>query len=99
MLLLTLVLWLTVKADTVRFGKGQLKVTTVARNAVRIQYFEGTLNDTLPDWLYVRHDEVKSGDISVSVDARRQRLTIKDRQGPPSVAGGRRHPGFRLSRR
>ena len=81
MLLLTLLLCLMAEAKTVAFGKGQLKVTTVARNAVRIQYFEGALNDTLPDWLYVRHDEVESDAVSVSVDARRQQLTVKDRQG------------------
>ena len=60
LLLLTLLLCLTVQAKTVKFGKGQVKVTTMAENAVRIQYFEGTLIDTLPDWLYVKHDEVES---------------------------------------
>jgi alpha-D-xyloside xylohydrolase len=81
LLLLPLLLCLTAQAKIVKFGKGQVKVTTVAKNAVRIQYFEGTLNDTLPDWLYVKHDEVESHIISVSVDARQQRLTIKDKQG------------------
>ena len=80
-LLLTLLLCLTANAKTVKFGKGQLRMTTVAGNAVRIQYYEGTLVDTLPDWLYVRHDEVESNLVSVSVDARKQRLTIKDKQG------------------
>ena len=81
LLLLTLLLSLTVQARTVKFGKGQVKVTTVAKNAVRIQYFEGTLVDTLPDWLYVKHDEVESNVISVNVDARQQRLTVKNKQG------------------
>ena len=81
LLLLTLLLCLTVQAKTVKFGKGQVKVTTMAENAVRIQYFEGTLIDTLPDWLYVKHDEVESNAISVNVDARQQRLTVKDKQG------------------
>ena len=80
-LLLTLSLCLTVQAKTVKFGKGQVKVTTVAKNAVRIQYFEGTLVDTLPDWLYVKHNEVESNVISVNVDARQQRLTVKNKQG------------------
>ena len=79
--LLTLSLCLTVQAKTVKFGKGQVKVTTVAKNAVRIQYYEGMLTDTLPDWLYVKHGEVESNAISVSIDARQQRLTIKDKQG------------------
>ena len=81
LLLLTLLLCLTVQAKTVKFGKGQVKVTTMAENAVRIQYFEGTLIDTLPDWLYVKHDEVESNAISVNVDARQQRLTVKNKQG------------------
>ncbi len=81
LLLLTLLLSLMVQARTVKFGKGQVKVTTVAKNAVRIQYFEGTLVDTLPDWLYVNHDEVESNVISVNVDARQQRLTVKNKQG------------------
>ena len=81
LLLLTLLLCLTVQAKTVKFGKGQVKVTTMAENAVRIQYFEGTLVDTLPDWLYVKHDEVESNAISVNVDARQQRLTVKNKQG------------------
>ena len=81
LLLLTLLLCLTAQAKTVKFGKGQVKVTTVAKNAVRIQYFEGTLVDTLPDWLYVKHNEVESNAISVNVDARQQRLTVKNKQG------------------
>ena len=81
LLLLTLLLCLTAQAKTVKFGKGQVKVTTVAKNAVRIQYFEGTLVDTLPDWLYVKHNEVESNAISVNVDARQQWLTVKNKQG------------------
>ena len=80
-LLLTLLLCLTVEAKPVSFGKGKLKVTKVARNAVRIQYFKKSLKDTLPDWLYVKHDEVESDAISVSVDAKHQLLTVKDKQG------------------
>ena len=67
------------------FGKGQLKVSKVARNAVRIQYTEGVnsqLSD-LPDWLYVKHDEVESQDISTQIDAQGQTLTIKDKNGKP----------------
>ena len=81
LLLLTLLLCLTAQAKTVKFGKGQVKVTTVAKNAVRIQYYEGTLVDTLPDWLYVKHNEVESNAISVNVDARQQWLTVKNKQG------------------
>ena len=46
-------------AETVPFGKGQLTVKYVARNAVRIQYDEGgVLPEQLPDWSYVKTDEV-----------------------------------------
>ena len=41
------------KVTTLNFGNGFLKVTPVARNAVRIQYYEKELSDAgLPDWLY-----------------------------------------------
>ena len=63
------------------FGKGRLTVTTVARNAVRIQYAEGAPVNNLPDWLYVKHGAVASDDVQVDVDQRRQRLTVKDRHG------------------
>ena len=66
------------------FGKGQLKVSKVARNAVRVQYTtdDAKAND-LPDWLYVKHDEVERQDISYQVDARQQTLTVNDKSGKP----------------
>ena len=66
------------------FGKGRLKVSKVARNAVRVQYTtdDAKAND-LPDWLYVKHDEVKQQDISYHVDARQQTLTVNDKSGKP----------------
>ena len=71
----------TAQADTFKFGKGQLTVTNVARNAVRIQYAETEAKSDLPDWLYVKHDVLKDIDIKVGVDTKRQRLTIKNRSG------------------
>ena len=69
-------------AETVPFGKGQLTVKYVAKNAVRIQYDEGEkLSEELPDWSYVKHDEVANSDISVKIDKKRQLLQVKDRQG------------------
>ena len=41
----------TTFADTVPFGNGQLTVTTIARNAVRIQYQEGEVKQELPEWI------------------------------------------------
>ena len=72
---------LCVTARTVPFGKGRLTVTTVARNAVRLQYAEGEVKNDLPDWIYVKHGEVSSNDVKVDIDAQRQLLTVKDRQG------------------
>ena len=69
-------------AENVPFGKGQLSVKYVARNAVRIQYSEGgALPEQLPDWSYVKHDEVANSDVSVKIDKKRQLLQVKDKQG------------------
>ena len=70
------------RAQTSPFGQGRLTVRYVARNAVRIQYDEGTsIPEQLPDWSYVRHDEVAKSDVSVKIDAKRQLLQVKDKQG------------------
>ena len=81
MLAIVLAFGLNIQAKTTPFGKGRLTVTVLTRNAVRIQYAEGEVKNDLPDWIYVKHDEVKSNDIKVDVDARRQVLTVKDRKG------------------
>ena len=66
------------------FGKGRMKVSKVARNAVRIQYTtDDAAKEDLPDWLYVKHDEVKSQDISTQIDAQGQTVTVKDKNGKP----------------
>ena len=65
------------------FGKGRLKVSKVARNAVRIQYTEADVKSDLADWLYVKHDEVESQDISTQIDAQQQTITIKNKDGKP----------------
>ena len=73
------------------FGDGQLTVTQVARNAVRIQFTNNQTacgQDELPDWIYESRDKQLSqdrrqprGDIRVKVDAKRQRLSVKDKTG------------------
>ena len=70
-------------ADTLSLANGRVIVKTVARNAVRIQYTvaDATPLPELPDWLYVRHDEVTQGDLSVVADAARGTLSIKDKTG------------------
>ena len=84
-LLLSVLLLVAVQltwAETVPFGKGQLTVKYVAKNAVRIQYDEGgALPEQLPDWSYVKTDEVSDHDITVKIDNKRQLLQVKDRQG------------------
>ena len=73
---------LTAAGREVPFGDGKLVVRTVARNAVRIQYQpQAAAESSLPDWIYVKHDEVKKADVSVSVDKQRQTVSVKDRQG------------------
>ena len=85
-LVVTALLPISLMAGKVSFGKGTLNVRQVARNAVRIQYSESAASEQkveLPDWLYVKNDEVKSRDITVEVDDARQTVTIKNRQGTP----------------
>ena len=64
------------------FGSGKIKVTKVARNAVRVQYTtDDTKSNDLPDWLYVKHGEVESNDIAFQVDTQNQTLAVKNKQG------------------
>ena len=64
------------------FGNGKLTVQPVADNAVRIQYTEGTVQQSdLPDWLYVKHETEDDCDVKVKIDEKKQLLTIKDRKG------------------
>ncbi len=60
-------------------AEGQLTVKKMARNAVRIQYAEGSTTSDLPDWSYVKQDEVANCDLKVEVKG--QRLTVKDKSG------------------
>ena len=68
-------------AGKVSFGKGTLNVRQIARNAVRIQYYEQPIEQRLPEWLYVKDEEVKSKDITVDVDASKQCVIIKNKKG------------------
>jgi len=60
-------------------AEGQLTVKKVAHNAVRIQYTDGNTTNDLPDWIYVKQDEVANSDLKVEVKG--QRLVIKDKSG------------------
>ncbi len=82
-LCLVLLVALPVMAEKIPFGKGTLSVRRVARNAVRIQYYEQEPSSALPDWLYVSSREVKHCDVKVAVDAARQTVTLSNRRGIP----------------
>ena len=53
-------------------------VKKVARNAIRVCYGESDVKDTLPDWLYVKHDEVEQQDITFAVEGQRLKVYTKD---------------------
>ena len=71
--------------DAVTYTSGDLVVKPVAKNAVRIQYIpkgkKKNLVSQLPDWLYVKHDEVKNCDVTVENDTVNRILRIKDKRG------------------
>ena len=76
-------LTLTLTAMATPFDKGKITVKNVARNAVRIQYVvdgEQPL-PPLPDWLYVKNDEVRKSDLTVDWDAKGQVLRVKNKKG------------------
>ena len=81
LLLLLLVSHLAVQAVEEPFGKGRIIVRQVAHNAVRIQYREGEAHDSLPDWLYVRHEETSGDNIRVKVDPKTETVEVADRDG------------------
>ena len=74
MVCLTVCCMVTAQAENFRIAK-------VAKNAVRIRYQESETRDTLPDWLYVKHDEVEDCDLQVETDPTTQAVTIKNREG------------------
>ena len=83
--LLSVFVCMAALAQSADSGKGRLTVKNVAKNAVRIQYTtplasEGSGED-LPDWLYVRHDELAKCDLTVRRDADGQGVTIQNKQG------------------
>ena len=57
----------------------KLTMSYVAKNAVRVRYAEPKSESALPDWLYVKHDELKQADITASISG--NTLTVKDQVG------------------
>ncbi len=67
---------------SVSFGKGQLTLTTLAPNAIRIRYTETAPSDTLPDWIYTGAAQPTDNTVfNVRVDAKKRLLQITDRSG------------------
>ena len=70
--------------EVITILSGEFTVKPVAKNAVRIQYVpKGNTNQQsqLPDWLYVKNDEVKNCDLKVEIDKETNQLRIKDKTG------------------
>ena len=88
LLLLSVSISITAQAP---FGKGSLTVKPLAKNAVRIQYSEGEIKSDLPDWIYVRHEEVKHQEISYSIDAAQQTIKVCNQQGQPVFTATSHH--------
>ena len=65
------------------FSNGTLSVKMVAPNAVRIQYYEQPVTNDLPEWMYVKTDEVANSVISVNADNTKKTVTVKDKSGHP----------------
>ncbi len=63
------------------FAAGSIIIKPVAKNAVRIQYSEGNVENTLPEWVYVRNDEVSDCNLKVNIDKKHNTLSIKDARG------------------
>ena len=66
------------KTMTTKFTDGTITIKPVAKNAVRIQYTEGEVQNLLPEWIYIRDEEVPDCDLKVKIDKKRHTLYIKN---------------------
>ena len=80
LLVLFSVLMVSLASQAEPFGKGQLTIRKIAKNAVRIQYTEEQPMEALPEWIYVKNDEVADAKIAVSVN-QKGILNVSDQQG------------------
>ena len=69
------------KTMKTKLADGIITIKPVARNAVRIQFTKGEVQDSLPEWNYVREKEVADCNLKVKVDKKRNTLYIKDAHG------------------
>ena len=75
-LLSVMLLWVVVSFTA---AQEKLMVSYVAKNAVRVRYADPKARNTLPDWLYVKHDKLKKADITAIVKG--NSLVVKDKNG------------------
>ena len=55
------------------------EVSYLAKNAVRVRLADKKTKTALPDWIYVKHDNLKNADVKAIVKG--NTLTIKDKKG------------------
>ena len=70
---------LTSWAQIMPCGKGWIQVHHLAGNAVRIQYAEKQVTDSLPEWIYVNNGEAQDKNLFVSIDG--EDVVVKDKIG------------------
>lgn len=91
----TLFSW-TAGAQTIPYGHGWINVHHMAPNAVRIQYAERQVADSLPEWIYVNAGETKNSNLSVNIEG--ADVVVKDKTGrvcfraTPSLLGQQGNP-------
>ncbi|MBQ8097411.1 MAG: glycosyl hydrolase family 31 [Prevotella sp.] len=61
-------------------AQSQFHVKAIAPNAVRIQYGDAQASG-LPEWIYVKQEEVKNSQIAVKVNEKKGRVEVKDCNG------------------
>ena len=77
--IITLVCLVSVFSFGQSAGQPVITAKYVAKNAVRIQYAPSGTKSSLPDWVYVKHDEVKQPDIKATV--KNGEVTVRDKKG------------------
>ena len=77
--ILTLTFLVSVFSYAQTVSQPVITVKYVAKNAVRIQYAPSGTKSSLPDWVYVRHDEVQKPDIKATVEG--NFVTVRDKKG------------------
>ena len=61
--------------------EAQVSVQPVAHNAVRIRCAGETAHSALPDWVYVKHGDVRARNLTVDVDGQARTVDVSDKDG------------------